>query len=164
MSIPFNADEIFEIAEEIERNGAKFYRKAAEAAKDDALRGELSKLAEMEDDHERTFAAMRKELAAEEKAPTAFDPDGEAALYLRAFADGHVFDAKADPSEHLTGAEKPEDIISIALGLEKDSIVFYLGMREMVPERLGKGKLDGIVKEEMGHIVVLTKRLAQLRK
>ena len=28
--ITFNPDEIFEMAEQIERNGAKFYRKAAE--------------------------------------------------------------------------------------------------------------------------------------
>ena len=30
MGIDFNADEVFEIAEQIERNGAKFYRNVAE--------------------------------------------------------------------------------------------------------------------------------------
>jgi len=30
MPIPFNADEVFEMAEQIERNGARFYRAAAE--------------------------------------------------------------------------------------------------------------------------------------
>ena len=30
MSIVFNADEILEMAEQIERNGAKFYRRASE--------------------------------------------------------------------------------------------------------------------------------------
>ena len=30
MPITFNADEIFEMAEEMERNGAWFYRRAAE--------------------------------------------------------------------------------------------------------------------------------------
>ena len=34
MSYDFNADEIFEIAEQIERNGAKFYRNAAESIAD----------------------------------------------------------------------------------------------------------------------------------
>ena len=29
MVIPFSADEVFEMAEQIERNGAKFYRAAA---------------------------------------------------------------------------------------------------------------------------------------
>ena len=35
MSYDFNADEIFEIAEQIERNGAKFYRTAAESVADE---------------------------------------------------------------------------------------------------------------------------------
>ena len=30
MGLDFNADEVFEIAEQIERNGAEFYRTAAE--------------------------------------------------------------------------------------------------------------------------------------
>ena len=34
MPITFNANEIFEMAEEMERNGARFYRKAAENASD----------------------------------------------------------------------------------------------------------------------------------
>ena len=33
MSEVFNADEVFEMAEKIEKNGADFYRKAAEKAK-----------------------------------------------------------------------------------------------------------------------------------
>ena len=35
MSYNFNADEIFEIAEQIERNGANFYRTAAENITDE---------------------------------------------------------------------------------------------------------------------------------
>ena len=163
MSMPFNADEIFEMAEQIERNGVKFYRKAAESAKDAGVRQDLLDLAKWEEQHESTFAAMRKELTAEEKAPTAFDPEGQAALYLRAFADGQVFDVTVDPSERLSGEEKPEEVIHIAAGLEKDSIVFYLGMKEMVPERLGKDKVDRIIAEEMKHIVVLNKHLAGLK-
>ena len=34
MSYEFNADEVFEIAEQIERNGAKFYRTAAKNVSD----------------------------------------------------------------------------------------------------------------------------------
>jgi hypothetical protein len=37
MSFEFNADEILEMAEQIERNGARFYRKAAELVKDAAV-------------------------------------------------------------------------------------------------------------------------------
>jgi len=167
MSIRFNADEIFEMAEQIERNGAKFYRRAAEGAKAPKSRQLLLDLAAMEDDHERIFAAMRADMLKEGQMATvdpAFDPEGLAALYLRAMADGHVFNMRVDPSERLTGKETMEYILQTAIGLEKDSIVFYLGMKEMVPERLGKGKVDDIIKEEMSHITLLSKGLATMKQ
>lgn len=164
MAIQFNADEIFEMAEQIERNGAKFYRKAARGFESSDAKQLLGDLAAMEDQHEQTFAMMRKQLAAGEKVEMAFDPYGEAALYLKAMADGYVFNVKDDPSEKLTGQETLQDVLRTAIGLEKDSIVFYLGIKELVPSDLGKSKLDGIVKQEMSHIAILTKHLASLEK
>ena len=162
MGIVFNADEIFEIAEEIERNGAKFYRKATEASISVRSRKLLLNLAHMEDEHERTFAAMRADLPAQETAATVFDPDDQVALYLQAIADGKVFDVKADPSKRLTGRETMEQILSIAIGLEKDSIVFYTGIREKVPDNLGKDKIESIIREEMSHVTILSKELSDL--
>ena len=80
MGAPFNADEVFEMAERIERNGGRFYRAAAE--KFPAVRELLLELAEMEDDHERTFANMRAELSTKETAQTVFDPDGHIFIWL----------------------------------------------------------------------------------
>jgi rubrerythrin len=166
MSIPFNADEIFEMAEQIERNGAKFYRRASEEAADSESHQLLLDLAAMEDEHEKIFAAMRADMLKQGQMATvdpALDPEGQAVLYLRAMADGQVFNMREDPSEHLTGEETMDDILQTAIGLEKDSIVFYLGMKEMVPERLGKGKIDDVIKEEMGHITTLSGKLASLK-
>ena len=160
MSIPFNADEIFEMAEQIERNGARFYRRAAEGAVDPRNRQLLLDLAAMEEEHEKVFASMRSDLANEKPETAVFDPDGQAALYLRAMADGHVFDVKTDPLQLFTGKETVEDILRVAMGMEKDSIVFYLGMKERIPERLGKDRIDGIIKEEMDHLALLSNELA----
>ena len=167
MSTYFNADEIFEMAEQIERNGAKFYRRAAEGVEEPQSRELLLRLAEMEDKHQKTFAAMRADMLKEGQVSTVdpvFDPEGEAALYLRAMADGHVFNMRVDPSERLTGEETMEDILKTAIGLEKDSIVFYLGINEMVPERLGKGRVDDVIKEEMSHITILNRELSALNR
>ena len=160
--ITFNADEIYQIAEQMERNGAKFYRKAADGASDATCKQVLTKLADMEQDHERTFAAMRADLAGTEKAPTTFDPDNEGALYLQAAADGKVFDYNADPSERLSGSEPLDDILTTAIGLEKDSIVFYLSMKKMVPDARGKGRIDAIIEQEMGHVIILNEQLVAL--
>jgi rubrerythrin len=159
MSIKFNADEIFEMAEQMERNGAKFYRKAAETCSTTESRQTLLDLAAMEDEHEKTFASIRKSLTAQETAQTVFDPDNQAALYLRAFADGHVFDVKQEPCDRLTGRETMEEVLRFAMGLERDSIAFYLGIKASVPERLGRDKVEGIIQEEMSHVTLLSKQL-----
>ena len=159
--ITFNADEIFEMAEQIERNGARFYRRAAGPAGGEG-RDLLLRLAEMEDDHERTFADMRAELPPAGRQSTAFDPDNEAVLYLQAMADGKVF--RCDPSEALSGQEPMEEILDVAIGLEKDSIVFYQSMKDVVPAAAGKETLDAIIRQEIGHILDLTKQLEALKE
>ena len=51
MGIHLSADEVLELAQRIEQNGAIFYRKAAEITKDKSDTGFLLRLAEMEDEH-----------------------------------------------------------------------------------------------------------------
>lgn len=162
MGLEFGASEVFEMACQIERNGAKFYRKAAEADRGAGMKQKLLDLAAMEDDHLATFSSMMADLSDQERAEAIYDPDNEAVSYLEAFADGHVFDPAADPSEALTGSESIADVLKTAIGLEKDSITFYIGIRHMVPEKLGKDKVSSIIREEMGHVVLLTREMADL--
>jgi len=167
MSIYFNADEIFEIAEQIERNGAKFYRQAAKGTQASQNQELLLNLAQMEDEHLETFAAMRADISKQGQitmVDPVFDPEGEAALYLQAMADGKVFNVDVEPSEVLTGKEAMEEVLQIAIGKEKDSVVFYVGMKEMVPEKFGKNRIGDIIKEEMSHIRLLSEELAQTKK
>ena len=156
MSFDFNADEVFKIAEQIEVNGAKFYRSAAENIEEPEKKELLLHLAEMEDEHEQTFKNMHKQLSNEEKMITAFDPDNLGASYLKALADTRVFYEKSIDSTDLT------EILKTAIIAEKDSIVFYLGMKEVVPPHLGKDKLDSIIKEEMSHISLLSNELMEI--
>ncbi len=158
MRYDFNADDVFELAEQLERNGAKFYQDSAAKVEDKAVKQLLVKLANMELDHEKTFKQMRSDLAEAEKQSTVFDPEGEAICYLRALADTRIFFEKEIDADSL------REILKAAIEAEKDSIVFYLGMREMVPEKLGQDRLDEIVKEEMGHIRMLSKELVALKQ
>ena len=163
MGITFNAFEIFEMAEQIERNGVKFYRKAAEGTPDQDIRQTLLELADMEAEHEETFANMRKQISYKERELITFDPENEMALYLQAMASGHVFDLKKDPSQQLTGKETVEDILKMAIEAEKDSIVFYLGLKDFVPIKAGRDKVEEIIKEEQSHITLLSQKLAALK-
>ena len=156
MVYEFNADEIFEIAEQIEKNGARFYRTAADNINDLSKKQLLIDLAKMEDEHEQIFKKMRKELIADEKVLTTFDPDGESEGYLRALADTRIF------YEKKINTKSFKEILTSAITAEKDSIVFYVGMKDLVPTHLGKEKLDSIIKEEMSHIRLLSKELLAL--
>ena len=162
MGITFNAFEIFEMAEQIERNGVKFYRKAAQGISDRQTRQMLEELADMEVEHEKIFAEMRKQLSSEAQMAGVFDPENEMVLYLQAMASGHVFDLRKDPSEQLKGTESIEDILKMAIDAEKDSIVFYLGLKDFVPVKAGKDKVEAIIEEEKGHIAALNQRLSAL--
>ncbi len=153
MSYDFNADEVFEMAEQMERNGAKFYRDAAEKTADPANKEMLIGLSKMEEAHEKMFEAMRAELSSAEKASTVFDPSGEAALYLKALVDGRVFFEKEIDVTSMV------EILKSAIEAEKDSIIFYLGMKAAVPKNLGRNRIEAIIKEEMGHIQMLTQNL-----
>jgi rubrerythrin len=149
----FNANDVFEIAVKIEENGAAFYRDAAQKIENDNHKEFLIELAKMEDDHIVTFSNMKKGLKEAEVLSQNFDPDDENLLYLKSLADTRVFFKKDKPDDSFKG------ILSSAIQTEKDSIAFYLGMKELVPPKFGQTKIDDIIKEEMSHITLLAKKL-----
>ena len=159
MGITFSVDEIFEMAEEIEKNGAKFYRKAAENVSDKQTKQLLLNMADMEDGHLRTFQRMRTQLSENEKESAVFDPDNQSALYLQAMADAHGYEGKITPAKELTGSETPKEIIEIALTSENESVVFYFGLKSIVPAKSGRDKIEAIILEELGHITILLEKL-----
>jgi rubrerythrin len=155
MSIRYNADEVLEMALEIERYGASFYERAAELGHGEEAEAMLLELAAMERDHGETFAEMRRGLSEAERKEQSYDPEGELPLYLRVMADKGVFGRQGEPAKALTGKEDIEDVLRFAIGLEKDSIMFYLGLHDLVPARLGGARVEQILSEEMRHIEML---------
>jgi len=163
MSITFNADEVFEMAEQIERNGAKFYREAAAKISDRPVKDMFLRLAGMEDGHLRTFQQMRKTLSPQEKEGTTFDPEGEAAFYLQAMADDRGLEGKKTPTVKLTGQESTQELFDIAIDAEKNSILYYVGLKGLVPEGAGRDKVEVIIREEASHLAELRRQLDALK-
>jgi len=155
MGIRFNADEVLGMAVQIEKNGAAFYRKAASLQPDEENAKFLTQLAEMEDRHEQTFMEIRDGLTPQEKDSQTHDPDDQASLYLEAMADAHPGEGSPSAADALTGSETMADILKIAIELEKKSILFYVGLKPLVPPKLGSDKIDTIIAEERSHIVQL---------
>jgi len=163
MATTFNADEVFEMAEEIERNAAKFYRQAAENCPDKKTSQMLLDMAAMEDTHLDTFRQMRKQLSQQEAGWTVFDPDNTSVLYLQAMADARGYEGRITPTKKLTGSETIKDILEIALNSEKESVVFYSGLKALVSVKAGRDKVEQIIVEELGHIAVLSRQLTALK-
>lgn len=159
----FNAEEIFKIAMRIEENGAAFYRKAADLQADAENKKLLLQLAVMEDGHKASFQKMGKDVTEAQKAEQVFDPNGEGAQYLAAMVDSHGGEGSPSAADKLTGKESMEEILTTAIGLEKESILFYLGIKDLVPPKLGRDKVDAIINEERKHVIQLNTLLGKIK-
>ncbi|MDH3344163.1 MAG: ferritin family protein [Desulfobacteraceae bacterium] len=163
MAIVFNADEIFEMAIRIENNGAAFYRKAAGLQSDTKNQKFLEGLANMEDQHQKIFTEMRTTLTQKDKDPKVFDPYDEVSQYLTAMADTMGGEGSPSVADSLTGDETLEEILRIAVGLEKDSILFYLGIKDLIPSQSGQDRIDEVIREERRHVAQLSNLLEKLK-
>lgn len=162
MADVFNAEEVLEMACQIERNGARYYRRAAELIAEPEASKLLRDLAAMEDDHELAFSAMKDMVAKETQNPG--ELTDEARAYLRIVADGHVFPVDADPAGVLKQGDDLMDILRQAVSMEKDSIVFYMGLREAMPAALGQDRINMIIREEMRHVAILSDRMSEVMR
>ncbi len=159
MDLNFSPDEILKLAEQIERNGIKFYTRAAEETKGKAeIKDQFLGLADMERGHEKVFSSMLKKMGDRRNAEI-HDPEGHVILYFRAWVDRQVFDDNGKLAETLIKNRSISDILKIAIGLERDSILFYLGMKEMTEVEDSQQEIDVVIKEEMKHIAFLIKEL-----
>lgn len=150
----FKAEEVLQMAERVEEAGIRFYRKGAEVQP--GLRDLFLELAQMEEDHQRTFAEIRASLEKGGKAVT----DEVTRAYLEAWADSHLF--SQDPLEALKDLKTPQEVLREAVALERDSIAFYVALEAVVPEGWGRQKVRGVIEEEQRHFATLSQRLKAL--
>lgn len=160
MSGGHNIEEVLEMACQIERNGARFYRRAADLVTGPVPRKLLLELAAMEEDHERTFDAMRADAAT--RAILLGDQDDVVAQYLRALADDQVFRRQMSPAETIQPGISERQVLETAIAMEKEAIAFYLGIRDGMPQSQGREKVTLIIREEMRHVTMLSNRLVEL--
>ena len=149
MNIQFNIEQVLIMAERIEKNTVNYYQNAAAAVEAPEQKAFLNRMVQIESQHESDFAHMRSQLTQQEKESTAFDPENHYIQYCQNHADMQKLN------------EQPVDFTDIgsiirgAIEHEKEAILFYLGMKAYIPERLGKEKIDDIISEEMSHINIL---------
>ncbi len=162
--LTFSANDIYNIAKQIECDGIAFYEEAAKVMPDEGARGMMLELANMERDHEKTFEEMQESLTDAKKLSPLEDPHAEAFSFLQNMVDGYVFDFDEGPEEFLKDGPDVQAILERAIGFEKDSITYYSYVSPMIPPKLGKeDRVNEIIQEEINHIARLSGKLRQVR-
>jgi len=154
------ADDVFAMAVRIEENGKAFYAGLVEKAHDWQLKDLFSELARMEDGHIEQFKTLRADLPPS-AAEMVWDPEGLAQAYLQATADTHVFTVES-ATERLKSVNTPLAAIDLAIAFERDSVAFFMGMKEILPDASGKGEIDTLIRAEMDHIRMLSQARRQV--
>jgi rubrerythrin len=151
----FTAAQALEMAMEIEKNGEVFYLAAAEKVDDPEVKTLFKDLAIQEQGHYQVFQKM---LGAVEPAPdlpaTEFDQYDS---YIQVALENALF---AGPDKAIALAEQAGDretALRAALGFEKDTMLFFYDVREMVAES-DQEAISNVIREEKKHV----RRLARM--
>jgi len=158
MSISFSGTELINIAIGIERRGIAFYDIMTKSTDSGEARELFQRLANMEREHMQTFEGMLGE--ADKYQPTE-SYAGEYVAYLQALIDSAVFTDDLVTSELATQADSDVEAMELAINAEKDSILFYYEMSEIMPGK-AQPTVNKIVAEEKSHLAELTALKKQL--
>jgi rubrerythrin len=156
MSISFSGSELINIAIGIEGRGIVFYDVMAKSTQNEAAREVFNYLADMEREHIETFKGM---LEGADKFQIPADESGQYTAYLRALVDSAVFSDDMVTSEMAAQAESDTAALELAIRAEKDSILFYYEMKEVMPQR-AQTTVNKIIAEEKSHL----RQLSELKK
>ena len=111
----FNANEIFQIAIDIEENGKRFYQKAIDLVDNPDVKALLASLAQDEVEHLRRFTELKAQLPKAAAKDTIWDPEHEMNQYLQMMADMNVFRSDLDLGEVLSGVKNLEDVLRLGI-------------------------------------------------
>jgi rubrerythrin len=146
----FSIREAVEQAVQTEKLGYQFYTTIAEKfVKNEGLNELFTTLAKKELRHEKTFRELLEIIKDEE--PTEWE---EAEQYLRAIVESEFFLGKSKSLPSMRNVKTVEDAVNFALGFEKETLLYFYGIRDAVKER---EVVEEIINEERSHIMWLNR-------
>ena len=155
MEASYTPQDLLELAIGIEESGRRVYEHFEGAAKDEGLKGVWRLLKDQEADHRRTFERLRRDAGPGLKAE---DSSAQATPYLRAIASSALFSEARLARMVLEGIDSDLDALQVAIAVEKDSVFFYITIKDHLIGDQGR-VLEEIIAEEKLHLV----RLVELR-
>lgn len=143
----YNIDEVLEMAVQTEKLGFQFYTSMAEKFKDNAELVKLfNTLAAKERNHEKIFSDLKNMVVKSGPEPVEWE---EVSNYMRAFVESAFFLGKGKALPSMDNIKSAKDAVMFAMGFEKETLLYFLGLRGVVKE---KELVDEVINEEKSHI------------
>jgi rubrerythrin len=143
------------MALEIEKNGEEFYNAAAAKSDDAQITALFEDLAAQEQIHYKIFQKMLGGVGSAPELPA--EEYDQYQAYMQAALDNALFTGEDKALALAEKATNRETALRAALGFEKDTMLFFYDLREMVGEA-DKEAVSRVIGEERKHV----RRLAAL--
>ena len=156
MGVFFSGSELLEIAIGIERNGAAFYQALADKTENKAVKDTYHYLSVEEKKHMVTFQGMSDSLG-QVKPPETYTE--EYMLYLKSLVDSVVFTNVTEAQQKAGKISDEIEALDTGIQAEKDSILFYTELQNLVRE-VDRRVVLKVLDEEKNHL----RQLGELKK
>ncbi|MBN2060440.1 MAG: hypothetical protein JW882_08485 [Deltaproteobacteria bacterium] len=155
MAVIFSAREILEAAVEKEKMRKGFYENVCELSTNQEMKELFQSLKEEEEKHIATFTHIRDNLP-EETYSEEYNADMEA--YMDSVIDDRLY-SEIDTKGFVQKAIAAENVFQLAIGFEKDAILYF---REFLPYLTESDRkvVEELIEQEKGHI----RKLADMKQ
>ena len=149
MPASYSASELVTIAIGIERRGITYYDVIARSTDDDQARTIFEGLAQAERVHLATFEKLLEDVGGVDLGENAEEG------YIATLLEDNVFTDDSVTADVAMQADTDIKAIDLGISAEKDSILYYYELRDLLPDDLSP-LVTRILNEEKRHLAQLT--------
>lgn len=156
----FAGSEVIKIAIQIEHNGRDFYNSTIDCSSNKKAKDIFKFLASEEEKHIDIFQKILKNTESFEQTDSY---PGEYISYMNTLAREYIFTQKGKGCQVAQQAQNDKEAVNLGIGFEKDSIIFYEGIKKVTPSNHHK-TIDELILQEQNHLKALSELKKELAK
>ena len=153
-----DARELIKMAKRDEDVGADFYQALADRTGDEKLKKRFHEIKEQELMHSKRFQGMLDELS--DYVPRE-ENIGDYEHYYKSFLSKRTYMETEDAVELAGNVKDDVEGIKLALSQEKNTLLFFMEMKELIPSNQHKEFVQIVIDEEREHIAELSEMLLE---
>ncbi|GAB4277048.1 MAG: ferritin family protein [Candidatus Rifleibacteriota bacterium] len=162
----YNAEELMELAIQIEKNGKEYFLGMAEKTQNPDVRDIFTYLANEEQSHLENFVKIREKLSESKDEIEIADEYNTPEMYgyLKAMFDGRVFPNLKTYEEIASEIKTDEQAVYHAISFEKDTVLFFSEILSMLGEKdENRPLILELIRQEKIHIARLFTLLGKIK-